>query len=148
MQNFSTSVRDAGQVIGIFTIMLLFVSPVFYPISALPPECQGWLLLNPLAFILRKNEKCLFWDNCLSLSGGHYDGSPAFNCLGHLCLVSENTQGTRPHTLDRVLIAAESAISISCFGQSRERHVENTKHLKTDGNHTYNLVQQAGAPYI
>jgi lipopolysaccharide transport system permease protein len=59
MQNFSTSVRHAGQVIGMFPIMLLFVSPVFYPISALPPECQGWLLLNPLAFIIKEERKVL-----------------------------------------------------------------------------------------
>ena len=34
--------------------LLLFASPVFYPISALPIEIQPWLMLNPLTFIIEQ----------------------------------------------------------------------------------------------
>jgi lipopolysaccharide transport system permease protein len=58
---FGVFVRDVGQLTGMFTTVLLFLSPVFYPISALPPKYQGWLLLNPLAFIIEEGRKVLVW---------------------------------------------------------------------------------------
>jgi lipopolysaccharide transport system permease protein len=45
-------VRDVGQAIGVFTLILMFVSPVFYPVSALPPHYQTLLYLNPLTLII------------------------------------------------------------------------------------------------
>ena len=52
-------VRDIGQTTGIITTVLLFLSPVFYPVSALPKEYQGWLLLNPLTFVIEEVRKVL-----------------------------------------------------------------------------------------
>jgi lipopolysaccharide transport system permease protein len=46
--------RDVNQTIGIFTTVLLFLSPVFYPTTALPAEYQIWLRLNPLTFIIEE----------------------------------------------------------------------------------------------
>jgi lipopolysaccharide transport system permease protein len=40
--------RDIGHVIGPAVSLLLFVSPVLYPTSALPPFVAGLLWLNPL----------------------------------------------------------------------------------------------------
>jgi len=54
-------VRDIGQVTGIFTTVMLFVSPVFYPISALPKDYQGWLMLNPLSYILEEGRNVLLF---------------------------------------------------------------------------------------
>lgn len=48
-------VRDVGQTVGIFTSVLMFVSPVFYPISSLPEKFQIWLMLNPLTFIIEQS---------------------------------------------------------------------------------------------
>ncbi|MBC7193999.1 ABC transporter permease [Marinobacter sp.] len=52
-------VRDIGQVTGIFTTVLLFLSPVFYPVSALPEEYRGLLQLNPLTLIIEESRKVL-----------------------------------------------------------------------------------------
>ncbi|WP_027364696.1 ABC transporter permease [Desulfotruncus alcoholivorax] len=52
-------VRDVGQVTGIFTTVLLFLSPVFYPVSALPKEYRGLLQLNPLTLIIEESRKVL-----------------------------------------------------------------------------------------
>lgn len=41
--------RDLGQLVGVLMSMLMFLSPIFYPISAMPPRWQPVLLLNPLA---------------------------------------------------------------------------------------------------
>lgn len=42
-------VRDTAQVVGPAVSALLFLSPVFYPASALPEVVQQWLWLNPLS---------------------------------------------------------------------------------------------------
>jgi hypothetical protein len=41
--------RDRGQVLGLAVALLPFLSPVFYPISALPERVQAFAYLNPLA---------------------------------------------------------------------------------------------------
>jgi lipopolysaccharide transport system permease protein len=52
-------IRDIGQITGIFVTILLFMSAVFYPISALPEEYQGLLQLNPLILIISESRKSL-----------------------------------------------------------------------------------------
>jgi lipopolysaccharide transport system permease protein len=34
---------------------------VFFPISKLPPQYQGWLKLNPLVFIIEQSRKTLIF---------------------------------------------------------------------------------------
>jgi len=52
-------VRDIGQVTGIFTTVLMFLSPVFYPITALPENYQNWLKINPLTLIIEDSRNVL-----------------------------------------------------------------------------------------
>jgi lipopolysaccharide transport system permease protein len=52
-------VRDIGQITGLFTTILLFMSAVFYPISALPEQYQSLLQLNPLVLIISESRKSL-----------------------------------------------------------------------------------------
>jgi len=47
-------VRDIGQFIGLILTMLLFMSPIFYPASALPESVRNYLFLNPLTFIIEQ----------------------------------------------------------------------------------------------
>jgi lipopolysaccharide transport system permease protein len=54
-------VRDIGQTTGIITTVLLFLSPVFYPVSALPQKYQTLLMLNPLTFIIEESRQVLIW---------------------------------------------------------------------------------------
>jgi lipopolysaccharide transport system permease protein len=54
-------VRDIGQITGMFTTVLMFLSPVFYPISALPVKYQMWLQLNPLTFIIEGGRNTLIY---------------------------------------------------------------------------------------
>jgi len=53
--------RDVGQVIGIITMLMLFLSPVFYSVSALPEEFRPWLMANPLTFIIEQARDVLIW---------------------------------------------------------------------------------------
>lgn len=53
--------RDVGQTIGIITTVMLFLSPIFYPISALPEDYRPLLELNPLSFIIEQAREVLIW---------------------------------------------------------------------------------------
>jgi lipopolysaccharide transport system permease protein len=44
--------RDIAQITGLVTMLLMFISPVFYPVSALPPAIREWITLNPLTIPL------------------------------------------------------------------------------------------------
>ena len=54
-------VRDVGQITGMVTTVLLFLSPVFYPVSALPERYQAWLYMNPLTFIIEESRNTLVY---------------------------------------------------------------------------------------
>lgn len=61
LSSLGVFVRDIGQLIGVFTTALLFLSPVFFPVSALPESFQPWLNLNPLTFIIEQTRDVLIW---------------------------------------------------------------------------------------
>ena len=46
--------RDVGQFINMIMALLLFCSPVFYPITALPEKYQIWIMANPITFIIEQ----------------------------------------------------------------------------------------------
>lgn len=52
-------VRDIAQVTGVATSVLLFLSPVFYPISALPPAVRPVIQANPLTPIIEGGRELL-----------------------------------------------------------------------------------------
>ncbi len=53
--------RDVGQTIGILTTVLMFLSPVFYPASAVPAALRPILMMNPLTFIIEQLREVLIW---------------------------------------------------------------------------------------
>ncbi|ART50772.1 sugar ABC transporter permease [Acidovorax carolinensis] len=53
--------RDVGQTIGLITSVMLFMSPVFFPIQSLPESLQPWMRLNPLTFIIEQVREVLVW---------------------------------------------------------------------------------------
>jgi lipopolysaccharide transport system permease protein len=56
-------VRDIGQMIGVFITILMFISAVFYPLSALPELYQAMLKLNPLVLIITESRNVLVYGN-------------------------------------------------------------------------------------
>jgi len=62
-------VRDIGQVTTIFTTILMFLSPLFYPVSALPKAYQFWLQLNPLTFIIEQGRNVLIFGKTPNWTG-------------------------------------------------------------------------------
>ncbi len=61
--------RDIGQTIGIFTTMLMFASPVFFPITAIPEEYRPVIMANPLTFIIEQAREVLIWGHLPDWAG-------------------------------------------------------------------------------
>lgn len=54
-------VRDIAHSIHIFTMALLFLSPVFYSVAAIPEPYRSLIYLNPLTTIIEQNRAVLIW---------------------------------------------------------------------------------------
>ena len=61
--------RDVGQTIGIITTVLMFLSPVFYPITAVPERFRPIIMANPLTFIIEQAREVLIWGHLPNWSG-------------------------------------------------------------------------------
>lgn len=62
-------IRDINQSIGLITSVSMFLSPIFYPISALPEKYQPWLQLNPLTLIIEESRKVILWNTLPDWAG-------------------------------------------------------------------------------
>ncbi len=51
--------RDIGNLVGMGMTVLMFLSPIFYPASALPGGVRPWLFLNPLSLIIEQTRNVL-----------------------------------------------------------------------------------------
>lgn len=57
LSSLGVFLRDIGQVVQVAVSMLLFLSPIFFPASAMPPRWQPILLLNPLAQVIDQTRR-------------------------------------------------------------------------------------------
>lgn len=48
LSSLGVYIRDSAPIVHMGTTALLFLSPIFYPLDALPEPLRSWLLLNPL----------------------------------------------------------------------------------------------------
>jgi|ERR1019366_1518251 lipopolysaccharide transport system permease protein len=53
--------RDMQQVIGVVTTILMFISPIFFPVSSLPEKFRPFIYANPLTFIIEQARDVLMW---------------------------------------------------------------------------------------
>ncbi|EMM3426589.1 ABC transporter permease [Klebsiella aerogenes] len=53
--------RDVNQIVGIATMVLMFLSPIFFPTSALPESVRPLLSLNPLAQFIEQARDVMYW---------------------------------------------------------------------------------------
>ena len=78
-------IRDIAQLTGVFATVLMFLSPVFYPIAALPEQYRGWVELNPLTIAIEQSRAVLFAGVApdAMLLAWFYLGSLVFMALGY-----------------------------------------------------------------
>ena len=60
--------RDVGQIVGVMTTALMFLSPIFYPITALPEEYHLFLQINPLTFVIEQARDVMIWGKGMNWS--------------------------------------------------------------------------------
>ena len=53
--------RDISQLVGLVITALLFMSPIFYPISSLPEKFQVVMMLNPLTLVIEMTRDVLYF---------------------------------------------------------------------------------------
>lgn len=83
-------IRDIGQITGLLTTVLMFLSPVFYPASSLPEKYRFWLELNPLTFFIEQSRGVLLEGQLpnFALLGMYLIGGFVVACAGFVCFQS------------------------------------------------------------
>lgn len=61
LASFGVFFRDANQFISMLVAILMFMTPIFYPSSALPEKYQIYLMLNPITPVVEQVRDVLFW---------------------------------------------------------------------------------------
>ena len=76
--------RDVSQVIGVITSVLMFLSPIFYPASALPENYRHLLYLNPLTPVIEMTRDVLYWGRIpdIQLLGAYWIATVMIAWLG------------------------------------------------------------------
>lgn len=69
--------RDVSQFITVITTVMMFLSPIFYPVTAVPENYRHFIYLNPIAPVIEQTRNVLFWGK-----------SPDFLMLGIYWLAS------------------------------------------------------------
>ncbi len=54
-------IRDVGQVVGLGTMVLMYLSPIFYPASILPPAYRAFIQISPLTVIVEQARDLMLW---------------------------------------------------------------------------------------
>lgn len=53
--------RDVSPIVSIITMIMMYLSPVFFPVKSLPEEIQPLIMVNPLTFIIEQARDVLIW---------------------------------------------------------------------------------------
>jgi lipopolysaccharide transport system permease protein len=61
--------RDVAQLMNLVVAAMLFVSPVFFSISALPPQFRPLVEANPLSFVIEQARQVVIWSRPPDWSG-------------------------------------------------------------------------------
>jgi lipopolysaccharide transport system permease protein len=54
-------VRDISQFVGMVMTVLMFLSPIFYPITAIPERYRFFIQLNPISPAIEQIRQVLYW---------------------------------------------------------------------------------------
>jgi lipopolysaccharide transport system permease protein len=61
LSSLGVFIRDISYFVGFLTTALFFLTPIFYPISAVPAGFQTLMKLNPLSVIVECSRQVLMW---------------------------------------------------------------------------------------
>lgn len=86
LASLGTFVRDTPQVVSLLIMIMMFLSPLFYPASALPEELRPWIQFNPISFPMEQSRKAILFGQAPDFAGlALYAAAAGFVCvLGYL----------------------------------------------------------------
>jgi lipopolysaccharide transport system permease protein len=86
--------RDVGQTILIITTVLMFLSPVFYPVTAVPEMFRPFIMANPLTFIIEQAREVLIWGHTPNWVGfGIYSATASLVAWAGYALFQKTRKG-------------------------------------------------------
>lgn len=74
-------VRDVAQVVGIGVIVLMYLSPIFFPVSVLPEAFQPIIQLSPLSFVVEQARAVMIFNQ-----GIYWPGYALYSAVALLVL--------------------------------------------------------------
>ena len=69
LSSLGVFLRDVSQTIGIVTTVMMFLSPVFFPVTSLPEAYRPLIMANPLTFIIEQSREVLIWGHLPNWTG-------------------------------------------------------------------------------
>jgi len=66
LSSLGVYLRDMQQLIAVTTSLIMFLSPIFYPLTSIPEKIRPFLYLNPLTISLQQCRNLLFWGTGIS----------------------------------------------------------------------------------
>ena len=69
LSSLGVFLQDVSQVVGIVITALMFLTPIFYPASAIPKSYQVYIYLNPLTFIVEQTRNLIIYGQGVSWVG-------------------------------------------------------------------------------
>lgn len=55
-------IRDIAQLVGIISTIIMYISPIFYPVSAVPKEFRFIITINPLTTLIEQIRDVVFFN--------------------------------------------------------------------------------------
>jgi lipopolysaccharide transport system permease protein len=62
LSSLGVFIRDIAQAVQPISTVLLFLSPIFYPVSAVPEAYRPWINFNPLTYFVEEARNVLIWN--------------------------------------------------------------------------------------
>ena len=59
LSSLGVYLKDIAQVVGVLTMILMYLSPIFYPISMLPDAYHIFMQLSPLTYVIEQARDCM-----------------------------------------------------------------------------------------
>lgn len=61
LSSLGVYVKDISQMVGVITTILMFLSPIFFPITAIPEKYRYLLMLNPLTLFIEETRNVVLF---------------------------------------------------------------------------------------
>ena len=80
-------VRDTAHAMSVIISITMGVTPIFYPLSAVPAAYRSFFYINPLVFVMEQTRNILIWGKSPSMHGLLLFSIISFTCawLGFVC---------------------------------------------------------------